>query len=98
MIIPTTVRICGLNYKVTMSENLYLEQGIVGSQNHNTLEILLQNHTIDKQKVTQTFFHEILHAIDAHYLDGKLTEEQVCQIANGFYQVLVDNDMLKGDI
>jgi len=97
MLIPKTVRICGLNYKVTMSENLYLDQGIVGSHNQNTLEILLQNHTMDKQKIVQTFFHEIMHAIDSHYLDNKLTEEQVCQIGNGIYQVLADNNLLRGD-
>ena len=44
----------------------------------------------------QVFTHELLHAIEDVYLDARLTEEQIDQMAEGLLQVLQDNPKLRG--
>ncbi len=50
-----------------------------------------------RSKQEETFFHEVLHEITASLLiEGELLdEENVTRLAYAFYQVLVDNDLLK---
>lgn len=50
-----------------------------------------------QSKQEETLFHEVLHEIAASLSvqDALLDEENVTRIAYGFYQFLVDNDLLK---
>lgn len=96
MKIPKKVRVCGLTYDVVMSDELYLDEGCLGTHNPNTMTITLQNHEFNKDRQVQVFIHELVHAIDTHYLNAKLTEDQVNLIANGVYQILADNDCFLG--
>lgn len=96
MKIPKTVRICGLDYKVTLKEDLYIEEGCYGTHNPTTLEIQLQNHKLNEDRQMQVFIHELIHAVDLHYLNSKLSEDQVNQVANGVYQILSDNECFFG--
>lgn len=92
MQIPKKVRICGLDYEVIFSDDLYLTDGCYGTHNSSTLQITLQNHTLNRQRQEQVFLHELMHAVDVHYLNNKLSEDQVDQIANGIFQIMRDND------
>jgi hypothetical protein len=92
MKIPEKVRVCGLNYDVKMSDTLYLDEGCYGTHNPSSMVITIQNHTVDKDRQMQVFIHELIHAVDLHYLNSKLTEDQVNQVANGVYQILADNN------
>jgi hypothetical protein len=92
MKIPKNVRVCGLDYKVEFSDNLYIEEGCYGTHNPTTMVITLQNHKLDHGRQSQVFIHELIHAVDLHYMNSKLTEDQVNQIANGVYQILADNN------
>ncbi len=95
MKIPKKVKICGLNYTIRFNDSLHIKEGLQGTLRENQLEIILQNKDYNFQKVEQTFWHEIFHAIDLNYCNNELTEKQVDNIANGLYQVLKDNHFLK---
>jgi len=91
MKIPKTVKICGLDYNVNLTDDLY-KKGTVGGHNVNELTISLQKG-VSQQFLEQTFVHECLHAIDYHYNNDGLKEEEVDRLANGIYQFLNDNKL-----
>jgi hypothetical protein len=93
--LPSTLKVCGLIYEIIVDDNLSLDRGATGQHHAEQLTITIQTHGVNNQRVIQTFLHEIIHAIDEHYLNGDLQEGQVRSLASGFYQVLVDNDLLK---
>lgn len=97
MKIPETVRVCGLDYKVIKSESLAIKDGLTGSHNPETLVIEVHNHFAGPARMEQVFFHELVHAIDEHYMNKKLEEDQVNALGNGIYQVLADNNFFQGD-
>lgn len=95
MKLPDTLRVCGLDYEIIVDDNLSLDRGATGQHHAEQLRITIQTHGVNKQRILQTFWHEIVHAIDEHYSDGMMTENQVRALASGIYQVLSDNDLLK---
>jgi hypothetical protein len=95
MKLPDTLRVCGLDYEVIVDDNLSLDRGATGQHHAEQLTITIQTHGVNKQRVLQTFWHEIIHAIDEQYSDGQMTENQVRALASGIYQVLSDNELLK---
>ena len=56
---------------------------------HDECKIVL-NKTICKQKLEQTFLHEIIHIISLDY-ELELEEDEVTRLANGLYAFLKDN-------
>lgn len=98
MKLPKKVRICGIDYIVKKDNMITVNQGCVGISKAEQAEILMAIDGLDPQKVEQTFFHEVLHAVDCHFNCSKLGEEQVNLIANGLYQVLRDNNFLNTKI
>jgi hypothetical protein len=95
MKIPKTLKICGLNYEVLVDDNLYLDKGATGTHHAEKLVIALHTQGVNDQRVMQTFLHEVIHAVDEHFMGASLSEQQVNAFAAGLYQVLVDNDLLK---
>lgn len=94
MKIPKNLKICGRTFQIILKEKLQDKYSYAGLYNSNYQTILLDkdNHT---EKIEQTLFHEITHAINYDYLNDKLTEEEVNNLGNGFYQVLKDNNLLR---
>ena len=96
MKIPKKIKICGLDYTIELSDKLVEDDNASGQHIPTKLKIKLHVGNYHPQKIEQTFWHEILHAINTNYCGQKeLTEEQVDTFANGFYQVLKDNNLLK---
>ena len=68
---------------------------------YNSSEILLYRYGLkplekmSKQNMEQTFIHELLHAIDSVYNSFGLGEKTTSRLAEGLYQVLKDNKLLK---
>lgn len=96
MKIPKQLKICGLDYKVILDDDFATKKSFAGEHEPNRLLITLHQGDYNKQKIEQCFIHEIIHAINTHYCgDDELSEDQTEHIANGIYQVLKDNDLLK---
>jgi len=93
MDIPKTLKICGLKYDIVVDDNLFFEKGAVGTHNVERLMITLHTQGVNDQRLVQTLLHEIIHAIDEHYMSQSLDEKQVNAFAAGFYQVLADNNI-----
>lgn len=88
--IPRKVKIGGFDYTVVADGKADRElSGLnwVGSESLNDQRI--QIHTNQSpQGTSNTFLHEITHAINRIYNNGKLCEEDVNQVANGLHQVM----------
>jgi len=89
--IPKKVRICGLDYKVEIDNDMHRDNGFQGLHDAKKLIIKLQKDGYSDDKVFQTFIHEVTHAINYHYNNDELSEEQVDRMANGFHAFLKDN-------
>lgn len=95
MKIPKTLKICGLDYKVIEEKDIHLKEGLDGEHSTERQEIRIRKNDCHQQRKEKVLFHEILHAIDVHWNNDSLTEEQIDRLANGIYQVLKDNNLLK---
>jgi len=100
MKIPKTLKIAGLEWKISENANVAAEGACYGSTHHSTQQIFLDPLNT-RQKTEQVFIHEILHAVWNSYglkevkeLKG-LEEQVVDSLSNGLYQVLNDNKLLK---
>jgi len=94
MKIPKKLKICGLDYKVIFKDDLHQKEGFAGL--HRPVEQIIElEKNYHPQTVERNFLHEIVHAINNNYCNGELTENQVNSLANGLYQVLNDNKLLK---
>lgn len=90
--IPDKVRINGIIYDVEIANyegNDFVSINYWGHCYHDKCKIVL-NKSIDKQKLEQTFLHEIIHIINIDY-ELKLDEDDVTRLANGLYAFLKDN-------
>ena len=100
MKIPQKIKVAGHYYKVIFDDKQLSKEHIVGRINNDFKEIQLCKHYNSKRaraksEIEETFFHEILHAIDRHYNNGSLSEKAVDSLANGLYQVFNDNFNIK---
>ena len=95
MKIPKKLKICGLDYTIVLLKDLHLDEGLAGQHDGDKQIIRLQNRGYHSQAIEQNFFHEVTHAINSNYLNGKLDEDIVDSISNGIYQVLKDNRLLR---
>jgi len=95
MDIPKKIKICGLNYTVIFSDKLHINEGLAGRHVNHKLEMTLQKDDYHQEKIEQTFFHEVMHAININYIDAELSEKQIDVISNGIFAFLKDNNLLK---
>ena len=99
MRIPKKVKVGGHWYKVHIGYIFKERFDRSGDTDSDIKEIRIAKETLGvplpKSQVEQVFIHEILHAIDWVYNSDELEEKQIKRLAEGLYQVLKDNKMLK---
>jgi len=100
MKIPKEIKVGGHIYKVICPYHFKDRTDRVGACDSLKNEIVIgddngNGEKRNKNTIEQTFFHEMLHAIDKVYNADKLEEEVVERLSEGLYQVLKDNDLLK---
>lgn len=83
MKLPKKLKIGGHTFTVELLDKLENDAFGTTMQAKNLLQF---RKGIPASQLESTFLHEILHVINYN-----LTEEQVEYIANGLYQVIVDN-------
>jgi Zn-dependent peptidase ImmA (M78 family) len=102
MIIPSKIRVIGLDFEIEENEKVANEGNTFGSVHSRKQRIFLEPNETQQRK-EQTLVHEMLHAIfmqtglSERLRDNKdVTEEQlVSTISAALYAVLVDNGLLK---
>lgn len=89
-----TVKIGGLNYKVTFTDNVEKGERLFGNISYPELEIRIDN-TYPEKIQQLAFLHEIVHGILNHIgkHDLQNDDEFVEVFSNVLYQVLKDNDL-----
>lgn len=103
MKIPNKLKILGFDWDIILSEEVTFEGNCYGVAHSTKQKIYLQplQETQTQQNLEKTFLHEIMHAI---WWEMGLTkrpdikqfeEEIISPLAQGLYQVLKDNDLLK---
>ena len=100
MKIPKKIKVGGHIYDV--DTNYFFKERFdrCGSSDHQQKEIKITKidtggrprHISD---VEVTFIHELLHCVDEVYNANSLEEKSVSVLAEGLYQVLKDNKLLK---
>ena len=95
MKIPSQVKVGGHTYKVIRDYEFKELTDTAGQCDHEYLEIRLNRKRSDT--IYLWLVHEIIHAINRIYNMNKLDEETVTRLAQGFYQVILDNpEIFKG--
>lgn len=101
MKIPKQIKIGGLTYHITFSPKECSSNSAFGIESSYKQKIFIDSNA-PKERQEQTFFHEILHAIDHTFHCGPgekeslgLTENQIKSFAAHLYLVLEENDLLK---
>ena len=104
MKIPKKIKVAGKTYKVIYPYVFQERTDNLGQSNHIQQKILIANFDKSGDKladetVDETFMHEILHCVDWAYMDSqlreKIGEDGLACVANGLYQALKDNNLLK---
>ena len=88
--IPKHIKVSGFDYKIRTSQRINAElkaQGLRGSHAEALREIDIHTDA-PPQDLSNTFMHEIIHAINTVYAHCNLTEEHVDNVTNGIHQVL----------
>jgi hypothetical protein len=88
--IPKKIKIGGYDYKIVSNNTMDIDltsNGWVGSQSLMQQKIQLLS-SLSGQSLTETFIHELLHAISITYDSNKLAEEDIGQLSMGMLQVL----------
>jgi len=87
----TKVKVGGMTYTVLYKSDVNID----GVKRYDTCDrenmVIEIRDSMNKPLTDLTLIHEIVHAIDFEYCID-MTESQVEQMANGLYQVLVDNE------
>ena len=101
--IPKTLKIGGHNFKIRYPY-IFDKDNLTGQYCPETDEIKIKQLTLSGEAQAKSsqyicFLHEILHAINDIYCMNQLgrecnTEEIIDALAEGMYQVLVDNGYL----
>lgn len=95
MKIPKKIKVGGHIYKVILrNRNENDGASELGTANiYNKLKIWLDTGQASSQ-LESTLLHEIIEIVNALNKIG-LTEEKICQLETGLYQVFSDNKLLK---
>ena len=88
--IPASIKIGGFDYLVEVSEyhTTELRDNSNWGEHSERQRRIRFDPTALPQQISQTFIHEIVHAVDAVYQGRKLTEDSTHAMANGLLQVL----------
>lgn len=89
MNIPEKIKIGGITYQIKIVDVIDDDSSVAGRINTNKCLIQLTNG--DSQFMLQTFWHEILHAINM-----EMPEERIEFCAQAIHQVVVDNPTMFG--
>ena len=97
MKIPDKVKIGGIIYSIKLIsgkvENDLHERNYIGRIDHEQCTITVDKD-INEQRMVNSLLHEIAHGIEYLY-QIEISEKDIDRFANGFYQVLKDNNLLK---
>jgi len=88
--LPEMIKVGGFNYTIKVdaeNDTLLTDNGNWGehSGRQRVLRIL---STAPAQQFSETFLHEVLHAIDCVYHYNGLNNEDVTALSNGLFQVM----------
>jgi len=93
--IPDKLKVAGHYYKVIWDDKKMSKRGYLGETHHDQNIIYMckeyRKRRRSKSSIEETFFHEMVHAIDANYNNHSLSEKVVDRLAVGIHQVLKDN-------
>lgn len=96
--VPSTVKVGGLTYKIQMKD-LNRDVARTAGNCKDACGSIVINKNNDFQIVVNTIIHELVHAIDFVYCGCSMSENTVEILSNSIYQVIVDNDdFLNGNI
>ena len=85
--VPQSIEVGGLTYRIEYDSKLLHYEGNLGQCDHRKQLITMgYSHTPDGQD--ETLWHELTHAVNRSYLNGKLSEDDINSISTGQYQVL----------
>ena len=90
--IPSKVKIGGLEYNISIEENMTRDRARYGESCGNKHEIKIDPSSSQQLQET-TFIHEILHQIDFVY-NIDLKHEQVYALEAGIYAFLKSNSLV----
>lgn len=91
MKIPLSLKIGAHIYKIEFQDGPMVD--LAGRANGEESVIYINKRFMESKQVS-ILFHEVIHALDWQH-EWKLTEAQTSSIAEGMYQVLKDNKLLK---
>jgi hypothetical protein len=89
IMLPASIKVGGLDYTVQYSPEMdkELRGGECFGDHNYWLQRIRLRMDLQPQGLTQSFIHEILHAVDAVYLNKQLSENTIDPIAQGLTQV-----------
>ncbi len=87
--IPSKVRVMGLDYEVHNIPGLSSQENSKGTITYNTLTVKIDDALSEKIKL-HVLLHEIIHAIDWD-MKLDLDENTTARLASGLFQALSDN-------
>jgi len=101
-LMPKTLKIGGFIYDVIYPHKFETENNLLGLHEYQEIKIKVADEYIGKKlpwsRRHEILTHEILHAIDHVFSEGKLEEGDLSKLSVGLYQVLRDNNLnLKRD-
>lgn len=82
--VPATLQVVGKVYKCLFDHKLR-DAGCNGRTDWDAYEIMLNPVTSQQQK-EETYFHEILHAVDRHCNYNSLDDKAIDALSEGLYQ------------
>jgi hypothetical protein len=88
--LPQVIKIGGFDYSIETSvrHNLELRAASNRAEFSDTLKRIRIDNTLDEQHFSESFIHEIVHAVDGIYCNWKLSEDENSQLSNGLFQIL----------
>jgi hypothetical protein len=89
VVIPKTIKVGGFDYTIEMTpaHDAELRDNKNYGECSNQLKRIRICSDCQGQQFSETFIHEIVHAIDNVFGHNTLTEDQVHALGNGFLQV-----------
>ena len=85
--IPKSIPVGGHIYKVRLVRNLFKDTAESAQCLYWSEQI---NIDTDVPSLTESFIHEVFHAVDRIYNNHSLSEDTVDALAEGWFQVLSD--------
>lgn len=90
MVLPESVKVGGVTYKVNVTENLTMGiEHYSGECDFNKCEIRITPQS--DEKMQRDFMHELIHAIAFHMGYTKHHEKKIDSLAAALYMVAKDN-------